>query len=101
MMIRLTELEQRGRLAKVKIEGVLNEAALQVLFQTLEEYRHQQAEELWLLADGLVAVDQRALEQAWPRLPGELDVIFHTTRFSLQQVLQACGVKVALVSPKK
>lgn len=99
-MIRLTELEQQGHLAKVKIEGVLNEAALQVLFQTLEEYRRQQTRELWLLADGLVAIDQRALEQAWPRLPDGLGVTFHTSRFSLQQILQACGVQVVLVDPK-
>lgn len=99
-MIRLTELEQQGGLAKVRIEGVLNEAALQVLFQTLEEYRRQQTRELWLLADGLVALDQRALEQAWPRLPAGLEITFHTTRFSLQQILQACGVQVVLVDPK-
>lgn len=100
MTIRLTQLEQQGGLAKAKIEGVLNEAALQVLFQTLEEYRRRQTRELWLLADGLVALDQHALEQAWPHLPGGLDVIFHTTRFSLQQVLQGCGVKVVLIDPK-
>ncbi len=99
-MIRLTEVVQTDLLAKVKAEGELTEGTLQVLVQALEEYRRQGLSEVWLLADGLVAIDQRALEQAWPRLPDGLSVVFHTSRFFLQQILQACGVKVVFVDSK-
>jgi hypothetical protein len=98
-MIRLTELERREATAVVKAEGSLTASTLQVLEQALAEYQQQGISEVQLWADGLLSVDQMALEKARQRFPAGLEISFHTSRLVLQKLLENCGVHVVFINP--
>ncbi|MBI2502634.1 MAG: hypothetical protein HYW07_05305 [Candidatus Latescibacteria bacterium] len=93
-MIRLTELERRSQAVVVKVEGSLTASTLQVLEQSLAEYQQQGVREVQLWADGLLSVDQLALEKAQQRFPAGLDISFHTSRLVMQKLLENCGATV-------
>lgn len=98
-MIRLTELEATEQAVTVKIEGYLTEATLQVLDQALSSYQERRLTEVRLMADGLLSVDRRALEQGKKRFPQGLKVTFHTSRIALHYLLESCGLEVVLTRP--
>lgn len=97
-MIRLTELRREARSVEVRLEGSLSAAGLDVLRSALRDYRAEGLDSVAVAADGLVLVDRLAMRE-WPSvLPEGLGLSFATTRRSLAQLLESCGVDVELRS---
>jgi hypothetical protein len=89
-------LERSEATAVVKAEGSLTASTLQVLEQSLAEYQQQGVQEVQLWADGLLSIDQLALEKARQRFPAGLAISFHTSRLVMQKLLENCGATVIL-----
>lgn len=95
-MIRLSEMECAAGTAVVKVEGNLTTDTLLILGQTLADYQQRGAQEVRLMADGVVSIDRLALEAWLQEIPPELELSFLTSRAVLHQLLEGCGVKVVL-----
>ena len=98
-MIRLTELGRHHTEARVRLEGALTGAGLEVLRTALEALRDEGIESVDVEADGLVLVDRLALRQEPTVTPAGLTLRFTTTRRSLRQLLADTDVDVRLVPP--
>ena len=94
-MIRLTEVEHRGPVIDLRIEGQLTERDLPVLAQELGRYRSQSIEQVRLLADGLVSISPRiSVERC---CPDGVEVRFATRRASLYRLLVSYGQAAELL----
>ena len=90
-MIRLTEIEQIDPSIKIKLEGDLTESTLAIFAQALIDYHQRDLRAIHIDAEGLLRIDQPALEQARLHFPAELHLVFHTSRPTLQHQLKNCG----------
>lgn len=95
-VIRLTELRREPPLIAIKLEGYLTQETLQVLNDSLTDYKQAGFDTVQLLADGLISADRLALQTWHQDLSPQLDVQFHTSRLALKHLLESCHLPVVL-----
>ena len=90
-MIRLTELSRDDGNVRLRLEGDLDEEALTLLDQLLQEYGETIDGVMILECDGLTTVTPRVGARPWP-----LGVVFSSSRPAQVELLRGYGVRALL-----